>query len=345
MDKRNESRYQDTLKYREQQQQNTKEYRDWQKSRAELDDQWKQDQQMFGPAWDYFMQNGKVAPEHEAMFERNKGYDPRTFSDENFRGKVKTLNTKLEQALSTGQLAQVNQPEFTGLVNEVFADRIKRSVGEFDSVRGTNIKDVNFAGFIPVDEKQGKKGGVTFALKVDYENGDSSIQPMSMGRSADPNDPPEVFTPEQLIGAFQTKGMMADMIERPDYWNTAGRKMGAGSRGGSSDKTQQAHRKEIAAIERDLANQKAKIMASDDFHDDESRSAAIARVEQVFGDRKNAINENYGYSKPDTQKNAKPDKAEATNTPPVEALKEGKMTKFKNGQVWTLKDGKPVQVK
>lgn len=35
----------------------------------------------------------------------------------------------------------------------------------------------------------------------------------------------------------------------------------------------------------------------------------------------------------------------ATSTPPVSALREGHDTTFANGQVWTLKAGKPVQVK
>lgn len=33
------------------------------------------------------------------------------------------------------------------------------------------------------------------------------------------------------------------------------------------------------------------------------------------------------------------------DTPPLSALKEGKNTTFKNGQTWTLQDGKPVRVK
>jgi hypothetical protein len=37
--------------------------------------------------------------------------------------------------------------------------------------------------------------------------------------------------------------------------------------------------------------------------------------------------------------------AAPTSSPPVSLLKEGVETKFKNGQTWTLKNGKPVQVK
>jgi hypothetical protein len=37
--------------------------------------------------------------------------------------------------------------------------------------------------------------------------------------------------------------------------------------------------------------------------------------------------------------------ATPSSTPPVSLLKEGVETKFKNGQTWTLKNGKPVQVK
>jgi hypothetical protein len=37
--------------------------------------------------------------------------------------------------------------------------------------------------------------------------------------------------------------------------------------------------------------------------------------------------------------------AAPTSSPPVNLLKEGVETKFTNGQTWTLKNGKPVQVK
>jgi hypothetical protein len=35
----------------------------------------------------------------------------------------------------------------------------------------------------------------------------------------------------------------------------------------------------------------------------------------------------------------------ASESPPISALKEGQTTTFKNGQSWTLQQGKPVQVK
>jgi hypothetical protein len=37
--------------------------------------------------------------------------------------------------------------------------------------------------------------------------------------------------------------------------------------------------------------------------------------------------------------------AASTETPPVNLLKEGANTAFDNGQVWSLKDGKPIRVK
>jgi hypothetical protein len=35
----------------------------------------------------------------------------------------------------------------------------------------------------------------------------------------------------------------------------------------------------------------------------------------------------------------------SANTPPLDRLKEGQVTKFANGQEWTLQGGKPKQVK
>ena len=51
---------------------------------------------------------------------------------------------------------------------------------------------------------------------------------------------------------------------------------------------------------------------------------------------------NYRTAQPATT--TAPANAPRTNTPPVSALKEGTATKFKNGQIWTLRNGQAVQL-
>ena len=64
------------------------------------------------------------------------------------------------------------------------------------------------------------------------------------------------------------------------------------------------------------------------------------RVEAKYGVRPDA---QISDAPAPTPKPAAPAQA-ASNTPPVSKLKEGVATKFGNGQTWTLKNGKPVQV-
>lgn len=52
-----------------------------------------------------------------------------------------------------------------------------------------------------------------------------------------------------------------------------------------------------------------------------------------------------GINKPSGMFSKPSFKAPASDTPPVNLLSEGKQTAFKNGQVWTLKNGKPTKVK
>jgi len=345
IDEKSDNRYQDQLEYRDKTADATKEYRGWQVKKQEADTEWTKDQKMMGVGWDYFRANGQIAPEHEEMFKRNPGYSPTSFADPAKRQQVKMLNTKMKQTIESGQLNQVNSPDTVQLFNSVFEDKIKKSVGESDPSRGTTIKDVNFHGFVPV----GDKGEVSFALKVDYENGESSIKPMSQGRSADPKDPPLVMQPKDLIGTIRAKMMMADMIERPEYWDKMGASIAGRKQGKSTNqqgKSELAYRKEEAVIQRDLTNAVAKLQ-SDPNMMDEDRNAAITRVTQTYEQRKNALAESYGITKPEEQMGETEilESGKASSSPPLDLLTDGKMTKFRNGQVWTIQDGEAKQVK
>jgi hypothetical protein len=318
IDEKNDARYKDTLAYREKQMQNqadyrdkttdaTKDYRDWQKNKQEKDTLWAQDQKALGVGWDYFRANGQIAPEHEEMFQRNKGYDPRTFQNPEARNKVKALNSKLGQVIKSGEMSKVNEPETVALFEQVFSDKFSSSVGEYDEAVGAKITSVNFAGFVPVDDKE---GSVSLALKVTYDNGSSAIKPMTEGRSSNKDDPVTKMKPQELIGAIQAKMMMADMIERPDYWDKMGESVASNLIKGrrtsginQEDRTQAAYRKELSAIDKDLTNAVAKIQGNSDLSiTQKDREAAIDRVTKTFQQRKNALNESYGVENKGTPK-------------------------------------------
>lgn len=64
-----------------------------------------------------------------------------------------------------------------------------------------------------------------------------------------------------------------------------------------------------------------------------------AEIQDIMNATNSIYSENQGY-KPIPNLASKP-----AETPPISALKEGQTTTFKNGQSWTLQQGKPVQVK
>ena len=78
--------------------------------------------------------------------------------------------------------------------------------------------------------------------------------------------------------------------------------------------------------------------------DEESRSNAIARVKASFKQRKDGLDKAYGVESKSEPEETKPDTDNNSSAPPVSLLSEGKQTKFKNGQVWTLENGKAVKI-
>ncbi|GGI85826.1 hypothetical protein GCM10007978_24370 [Shewanella hanedai] len=296
LDKRDNERYQNTVDYRNQTAAETKSHRDWQKSARENSEQWAKDQKMMGPGWDYFRANGQVSPEHKEMFSRNPGYDPRTFVNPEARQKVKLLGEKLESVMTSGQMTKVNEPETIELFDQVFKDKFSSSVGKFDHVIGASIEDVSFAGFVPTNSKD---GSVSFALKVQYDNGKSEIKPMTQGRSTDKDDPVLQMKPDELVATIRGKMMMADMIERPEYWDQMGQSMSGRKQSGQTqsqqqqNKTEANYRKEQAMIARDETNAIAKI-ESDSGMMEEDRLDAIKRVQATYKQRAQALDQSYG---------------------------------------------------
>jgi hypothetical protein len=68
-------------------------------------------------------------------------------------------------------------------------------------------------------------------------------------------------------------------------------------------------------------------------------SGMRAEIQDIMGATNQIYSEEQGY-KPIP--NLAPPKVD---TPPIDRLKEGQVTKFANGQEWTLQGGKPKQVK
>lgn len=329
MDKRNDQRYQDGLdrqsqldkeraqnreqdvKWRESQANESSEYRNetlkanqqqrqWQQDFQSQQAQWQKDQQAIPVAWQSFRETGQVPEELSDVLARNKGMDPRTYMNPQYRAEVKGLGEKLDGVIKSGNMAEANSPETLKLFNSVFKDKISQSVGQFDEKVNSKIASVDFAGFVPAERED---GSVALALKVTYANGAQEIKPMTKGRSPDDDDPVMTYTPKELVHTIKTRAMMADMMERPEYWDKMGDQVAANF-GRKSAQQKEApkeaeYRKARVKILEDESNALADIEYEygkpEKGSDDEAlKKRAIESVRDQFKQRKGKLGELYG---------------------------------------------------
>lgn len=325
MDKRNEQRYQDSLdrqakldeerkanreqdvEWRESQADNANNYRNdtleankqqrqWQQNYQTQQAQWQKDQQAIPVAWQSFRETGQVPEELSDVLARNKGMDPRTYMKPEYREAVKGLSAKLDTVIKSGNMAEANSPETIKLFNGVFKDKINSSVGQYDETVKSKIASVDFAGFVPAERKD---GSVALALQVTYENGAKEIKPMTKGRTSEGDDPVMTYTPKELVSTIKTRAMMADMIERPEYWDKMGTEVAANfgrgtkassSRGGSND-----YQKQLNSIQDEMTKALAKIESEGVmvYPDETARTAAKKRVSELYESRVNQLKKAY----------------------------------------------------
>jgi hypothetical protein len=322
MDKRNEERYQDSIDWRERQAADNKEWREsqaaesrdyraktleankqqrqWQQKYQTQQVQWQKDQQAIPVAWQSFRETGQIPEELSDVLERNKGMDPRTYMKPEYREAVKGLSTKLDTVIKSGNMAEANSPETIKLFNGVFKDKINSSVGQYDETVKSKIASVDFAGFVPAERED---GSVALALQVTYENGMKEIKPMTKGRTSEGDDPVMTYTPQELVGTIKTRAMMADMIERPEYWDKMGEKvgvsLGGASRKGGGDRRNE-YQEQLNSIQDEMTKALAKIESAGvmEYADDAARTEAKKRVSKLYESRVNQLKKAYGVEVP-----------------------------------------------
>ncbi|TMO43380.1 hypothetical protein CWC25_12130 [Pseudoalteromonas sp. S4389] len=270
----------------------------WQQNWQEQQKLYQQDQGDIALGWQAFRTYGRVPEALEEVFARNPTKDPRKYTDPSLRESVKQLHSVMGEAIKTGQLSKVNEPDSIKLFNNVFKEKINSSVGHFDKLVGAKIADVNFAGFVPVEDKEGR---VALALEVTYENGSKEVKPMTKGRTSQSDDPVLTFTPKELIGTINSAATMADMMERPEYYDRLGKQlnanMGIGTRpSGRSKSPKDEYRKQLNSIQDEMTKALAKIEGGSDldYLEDGGREQAINRVRALYQQRIDQLNSSYG---------------------------------------------------
>ncbi|TVU80210.1 hypothetical protein FQP85_20740 [Pseudoalteromonas neustonica] len=315
MDKRDEERYQaqqgrlsdldkervanreQDVKWRESQGEQAEEQRQWQRNWQQQQAQWQKDEQAIPIAWQSFRQTGQIPDDLSDVLERNKGMDPRTYLNPEYREQVKGLGEKLDSVIKTGKMAEANSPETVQLFDKVFKDKIQASVGQYDEDVKSKIVGVDFAGFVPVEEKGGRVG---LALKVTYENGSQEVKPMTKGRTSEGDDPVMTYTPKELIGTVKARVMMADMMERPEYWDQMGAQIGA-SFGQRSQPKEAPKEAEYRKAKVQLLEAKAKALSDIESGKGatmpltgEAKAQALAGVEAQFSNQLKQLESIYG---------------------------------------------------
>lgn len=324
MDKRNDQRYQDGLdrqaqldnervqnreqdvKWRENQANEGSEYRNktleanqqqrqWQQNFQSQQAQWQKDQQAIPVAWQSFRETGQIPEDLNDVLSRNKGMDPRTYMKPEYREAVKGLSTKLDTVIKSGNMAEANSPETIKLFNGVFKDKINSSVGQYDEAVKSKIASVDFAGFVPAERED---GSVALALQVTYENGAKEIKPMTKGRTSEGDDPVMTYTPKELVSTIKTRAMMADMIERPEYWDKMGAEVAANFGRGTKASSSRGndYQKQLNSIQDEMTKTLAKIEGGSDldYLEDGGREAAKQRVKDLYQSRIEQLQNTYG---------------------------------------------------
>lgn len=324
MDKRDEERYQaqqgrlsdidkeraanreQDVAWRKSQGEQAEDQRQWQRNYQDQQAQWQKDQQAIPIAWQSFRQTGQVPEELSDVLARNKGMDPRTYMNAEYRAEVKGLGEKLGQVIKSGKMAEANSPETVKLFGRVFKDKLSSSVGQYDESVKSKIAAVDFAGFVPVEEQGGRVG---LALKVTYENGTKEIKPMTKGRTSEGDDPVMTYTPKELIGTIQSRVMMADMMDRPEYWDKMGAQVGAsfGQRSQTKEAPQEAeYRKHYLDLTKRREEALSDINAVDNFgmplHPD--KEARKNQIEAEFNNLKSELDSVFGKKGETTNKDS-----------------------------------------
>ena len=323
MDKRDEERYQtqqgrlsdldkervanreQDVKWRESQGEQAEEQRQWQRNYQDQQAQRQKDQQAIPIAWQSFRQTGQVPEDLSDVLERNKGMDPRTYLKQEYRESVKGLNQTLDEVVKTGDLKLANNPTTVKLFNDVFGDKIQSSVGQYDPELKATIDDVKFGGFVPTEMKD---GSVALLLNVTYKNDKGETfteqKPMTKGRTSEGDDPVMTYSPKELIGTIKTRAMMADMMERPEYWDKMGAQVGA-SFGQRSQAKEAPKEAEYRKAKVQLLEAKAKALSDIESGKGatmpltgEDKAQALAGVEAQFGNQLKQLESIYSSPKP-----------------------------------------------
>lgn len=300
-----------TANYRKSTLEANKQQRQWQQNYQSQQANWQKDQPAIAMAWQTWRDTGRIPEDLEPVMQRNKAMDPRTYAKPEARENIKALKSLLGQVAETGNISELNSPKSIELVNNAFADKINSTVGQYNETVKSKVASNKIISHVPLSEK-GEPLRFGFEIEVTYENGMKERKPMTKGRTSDPEDPVMTYTPKEYFGTVNTRAMMADMIERPEYWDKMGAQVGV-SFGRRGEASKADYQEKLGALQDEMTKAFAKIQSDSSLSaSDEERQQAVERVKNIYLQRIDQLNKAYGIKSEGEQKGDEPKAGEAS---------------------------------
>lgn len=200
----------------------------WKQNYQEKQDTYKKDMSILPAAFDLLEQDSPLPEEYEAVFKRNPHLDPRRLFEKEAGESVDTVQRIMGEVAKTGEVARFNEPEFTGAINNIYSDRFKKAVGQYDPVQNSEIVDSEFYSFIPVPRDKtlsdvrpdGKVDGERFAMSmlVTYKNGNQEVKPVTRGGTTEPDDPVSTFNTKGFLGDLKPVFVAREIAKSPEMY-------------------------------------------------------------------------------------------------------------------------------
>lgn len=164
-------------------------------------------------------------------------FSPYSYLDQNFVGQQEKLGGILD-AVKSGNLELVNSPESLDAINHVYAEQIRKGVGEFNSDQGGNVVAKRITKL-----QAGPGGSVVAHVNVHLDNGKSYDAPMTVARSADPHDPVKKHDAGVMIDDVMGRYRMAQLAKSPEYQNGVRSMYALATRDATASKVPAGYRK------------------------------------------------------------------------------------------------------
>lgn len=251
--------------------------------------------------YDRVAKGGDFSPE---FMDKAKGtrFDPIYMAKPEFSEAAKTAYNHVSDLVSKAKtegannigLGDVNKPEFLQSLGVLMAPDIKRGIGEKDPVTGRTIVNKEIAMIVPYENQ-----GLVVDVKVELDNGESYIAPITEGRSRDPEDPVKIIPVDKFMDSIEGYTRMASAYNQPDLQNAVKRYAGTPAKPNTSaETTKRQYLRDQGDIDRDEAKEIGKV-DPDGMMDPEDKAKALKAVADKYQNLRKRTDARYGVKAPE----------------------------------------------